>query len=367
MIDRRRLMLATAALTVGTAAAPARADEGPRDQALDAAFEGSGAPALAGAVIGPQGMIWSGARGVRAGGGDDPVTRNDLWHLGSNTKAMTAMLYGRLVEDGRARWGAILTELFSDLDIDPAWTGTTVEDLMTHRAGLLDDAVLDLPTRMGGFTDDRPLDEQRTDLARRALASPPTGEVGAFAYGNLNYILVGAAIERITGMRWEDAIRAGLFAPLGMTSGGFGAPTGDQPRGHRDVFGQVVPVQPGQGGADNPAFLGPAGTAHMTLEDYGRFLALFLTGGGGFVTPDTIARLTTPPEGADYALGWIARADSPLTGGSMLAHEGSNTLWHMTAIVAPERGLAAVAASNDHTRGGPATQRLAAALIRPEA
>lgn len=365
MLDRRRLVLASAALPLGMAAVPVRAGNDSRAQALDAAFEGSGAPALAGAVIGPAGMIWQDARGVRAAGGDNPVTAGDQWHLGSNTKAMTTMLYARLVEDGRAGWGAILPELFPDLEMDPSWADATVEDLMTHRAGLLDETVLDSPTRMAGFTDERPLDEQRTDLAGRALAAPPAGEPGAFAYGNLNYILVGAAIERITGTTWEDAIRAGLFAPLGMTSAGFGAPMGDQPRGHRDVFGQVIPVEPGQPGSDNPAFLGPAGTAHMTLEDYGRFLALFLTGGGGFVTAETIAHLTTPPEGADYALGWIARADSPLTGGAMLAHEGSNTLWHMTAIVAPERGLVAVAASNDHTRGGPATQRLAAALIRP--
>lgn len=152
-----------------------------------------------------------------------------------------------------------------------------------------------------------------------------------------------------------------------MTSAGFGAPTGDQPRGHRDVFGQAVAVEPDQTGSDNPPWLGPAGTAHMTMEDYGRFLALFLNGGGGYVTPGTTGRLTTPPPGADYALGWISRASSPLTGGAMLAHEGSNTLWHVTAIAAPERGVAVVAASNDHTRGGPATQRLAAALMRGEA
>lgn len=365
MIDRRRLVLTAAASGLGLAAGPpAWALDDPRDAALGDAFEGSGAPALAGAVIGREGMIWSGARGVRRLGAEDAATAGDLWHLGSNTKALTAMLYGRLVEDGRAEWGASLPDLFPDLDADAAWAGTTVEDLMTHRAGLLDEAVLDLSTRLNGFTDDRPLDVQRTDLARRALAAAPTGEPGAFVYGNLNYILVGAAIERITGQAWEDAVRAGLFAPLGITSAGFGAPVGDQPRGHMDVFGQSTAVEPDQPGSDNPPYLGPAGTAHMTLADYGRFLALFLNDGGGFVTPETMARLTTPPPGADYALGWISRASSPLTGGRMLGHEGSNTLWHMTALIAPDAGFAVIAAANDHARGGPATQRLAATLAR---
>jgi D-alanyl-D-alanine carboxypeptidase len=366
MLDRRRLILTAAALTAGAAASPALATSSPHDEALATALEGSGAPALAGAVVGRDGLIWTGAAGVRAAGGSDAVTDHDQWHLGSNTKAMTAMLYGRLVEEGRAAWGATLPDMFPDLEIDPAWAETTVENLMTHRAGLLDEAVLDVPTRMGGFSDTRPLEEQRTELARRALTSPPTGEPGAFVYGNLNYILVGAAIERITGSTWENAIRAGLFEPLGMTSAGFGAPTGDQPRGHRDVFGQARTVEPDEPVSDNPPFLGPAGTAHMTLEDYARFLVLFLTDGGGFVTPETMARLTTPPDGGDYALGWVVATNSPLTGGPMLAHEGSNTMWHVTTIVAPARGVAVVGASNDHTRGGPATQGLAVSLIRPE-
>lgn len=364
MLDRRRLMLGAAALTAA-AAGPVRATPSPRDAALAEALERSGAPALAGAVIGREGLIWSGAAGVRAAGGADAVTGRDLWHLGSNTKAMTAMLYGRLVEDGLARWGATLPELFPDMEVEAAWTDTTIEDLMTHRAGLADAAVLDLPTRAAGFSDPRPVDEQRTDLARRALTRPPTGEPGVFAYGNLNYILVGAAIERLTGTTWEDAMRARLFQPLGITSAGFGAPAGDQPRGHM-TLGGPVPVAPDQAGSDNPPMMGPAATVHMTLEDYGRFLVLFLTDGGGFVTPETFARLTTPPEGADYALGWAVAANSPLTGGPMLAHEGSNTLWHVTAIVAPARGLAAVAASNDHGRGGAATRGLAGRLIRPD-
>ncbi|MFN4295946.1 MAG: serine hydrolase domain-containing protein [Brevundimonas sp.] len=364
MLDRRRMITTAAALTVAGTAERAMATPLPRDAVLTEALERSGAPALAGAVIGREGLIWSGAAGVRAAGSDDAVTGDDLWHLGSNTKAMTAMLYGRLVEDGLARWGATLPGLFPDMEVDAAWAETTIEDLMTHRGGLLDTTVLDLPTRAAGFSDGRPVNEQRTDLARRALNRPPAGEPGVFAYGNLNYILVGAAIERLTGTTWEDAMRARLFQPLGITSGGFGPPSGDQPRGHMNLGGPV-PVEPDQAGSDNPSMMGPGATIHMTLADYGRFLILFLTDGGGFVTPETLARLTTPPDGADYALGWAVSADSPLTGGPMLAHEGSNTLWHVTTIIAPARGLAAVAASNDHGRGGPATQGLAARLIRP--
>ena len=39
------------------------------------------------------------------------MTVEDKWHLGSNTKAMTAALFGRLVDQGRARWGARVVDL----------------------------------------------------------------------------------------------------------------------------------------------------------------------------------------------------------------------------------------------------------------
>ena len=51
MLDRRRLMLTAAALTAGAAAGPALATPSPHDDALTTAFEGSRAPALAGAVM----------------------------------------------------------------------------------------------------------------------------------------------------------------------------------------------------------------------------------------------------------------------------------------------------------------------------
>ncbi|WP_045319360.1 serine hydrolase domain-containing protein, partial [Brevundimonas abyssalis] len=202
MLDRRRLMLGAAALTAAGAAGPVLATPSPRDAALAEALERSGAPALAGAVIGREGLIWSGAAGVRIAGGEDAVTDQDLWHLGSNTKAMTAMLYGRLVEDGLARWGATLPELFPDLEVDAAWAETTLEDLMAHRAGLLDAAVLDMPTRVAGLSDPRPVDEQRTDLARRAWPRRPRASRASSPMAISTNVLAGAAIERLTGTTW---------------------------------------------------------------------------------------------------------------------------------------------------------------------
>lgn len=372
MIGRRPVLALGALSAAGLAgcaprvAAPAPtepdADRG-ADAMLAEVLDETGAPALAGAVVTPDGFAWRGVGGVRRAGSDDAATLDDKWHLGSNTKAMTAALYARLVQDGRARWDATVPELFPDLEIDPAWRETTIEDLMRHRAGLLDAAAMGLFFFFAARADTRPLPEQRTDVARAAVGGPPTGEPGAFVYGNANYILIGAAIERITGQSWEEAITAELFAPLGITSAGFGAPTGAQPWGHSSSATQApTPVAPDAVLADNPPVLGPAGTVHMALDDYARFVRLFLTGGGDLLTTASMAALTTPPAGHDYALGWLA-LNQAWARGPVLAHEGSNTVWHAFVAVAPAREMAIITLSNDHGRGGPACTGLAQRLI----
>ena len=69
-------------------------------------------PALGGAVITDSGEIWVGVVGTRSIRGGEPVTVEDLWHVGSCGKAMTATLAARLVEQGKLNWSTTVAELF---------------------------------------------------------------------------------------------------------------------------------------------------------------------------------------------------------------------------------------------------------------
>lgn len=363
MTTRRRLMLAGLALPIASAC---RAQPTVEDD-LETLVKKSGAPALAGAVFDKNGLVHIEAAGVRRNGEADKVTVDDRWHLGSNTKAMTAALYGRLVEAGRATWDAPLSTLLPDVPMDPAWKATTIDQLLAHRAGLKDDIMLDVAWLQVARDDTRPLDVQRRALAAKALAKPPTGKPGAFEYANGNYVLAGAAIERITGRTWEAAMREQVFGPLGMASAGFGAPQGANAWGHVSppIIGSIMAptaMNAASPMADNPLALGPAGTVHATLQDYGKFLRIFLTEGGGFLKPETIARLGRPVGEGDrtpYALGWSVSSATPWTKGPALLHEGSNTMWHALAVVAPARGVAIVGAAN----AGPHGTRMAVPLL----
>jgi D-alanyl-D-alanine carboxypeptidase len=370
MAPNRRDMMAAGAATVLLGARPALARDATRyDAALDAAFADQAPVALAGAVTTRKGLIWSGVRGVRRLGGDDPATLDDRWHLGSNTKAMTAALFGRLVEQRRARWDAPLDELFPGVTIHSGWDGTTVRDFMGHRAGVKDAAALGMPFFMTARADPRSLPEQRAALVERVLGAPPAGAKGVYDYSNASYMIVGAAIERIVGVAWEEAMQAEVYAPLGLASGGFGAPRenaagGPNAWGHRGAGAGRVAMDPTDPGADNPLALGPAGTAHMTLDDYAKWLGVFLNDGAGWIAPSTLAALTTPlaGEGAPYGLGWIVSPQRAWSKGPVLTHDGSNTLWYATAAAAPELGAAFVALTNQGD--GAAATGLMSGLVR---
>jgi len=257
-----------------------------------------------------------------------------------------------------------LAEAFPDLTIDAGWDGATLDDFMTHTAGLKDEAVMGMAWLMTARADPQSLPAQRRAIVEKALAAPPSGARRAFVYGNANYVLVGAAIEAVTGGSWEEAMQAEVFGPLGLTSAGFGAPAGsDNAWGHRRMGETAVSMDPVDPGSDNPLALGPSGTVHMTAADYARFLQLFLTEGGGWLKPETVRRLVTPGEGRNYAYGWIVLPPQPWAKGPVIAHEGSNTLWHAIALVDPAGGRAVFGLSNDGGRGGPTCQAMAMEML----
>lgn len=383
-LDRRRLMLAAgaaaAAPALTTTLAPTLARAAPGfahlgappslphvSEALDQILKQTGVPALGYAAVGANGLIALDVAGRRRITVDDYVTTDDHWHIGSNTKAMTAALYARLAEQGKVHWGATLGELFPAAGMQDAWKTVKIEELFAHRSGVSDTGLIDQGWLIRAHSDTRPVIEQRAEFASRVLTHPPTGKYGEFEYANSNYILAGAAIERAMKADWETVIGAHLFAPLQMTSAGFGAPTGGAPWGHEPGTGSdLTPVDPLHDVADNPPIFGPAGRVNLPLADYAKFARVFLTDGGGWLAPTSLAKLARPWDGTreGYALGWQIYESRAWANGPVLAHEGSNTLWRTMALIAPARPIAYLLVTNcGGDAGQRAVQLMAARLI----
>lgn len=303
-------------------------------------------PAIAGAIVTSDGVFMIGAAGVRKAGTSAAVTIDDKWHLGSCTKAMTATVIASLVEQGKLKWETTMEDVFPELAprFNPACRKVTVRQMLSHQAGVSRDLDWTAVAKNGS------VQKQRLESVVQALSIKPAYVTGRkWNYSNLGYVIAGAVVERVTGQSWEDVIRERVFSPLKMSSAGFGG-TGtpgkiDQPWPHTE---KARPT-PGNGPAvDNPPVIGPAGRVHCPLSDWGRFISDQLRGASGgtaLLKPESYSMLHTPPEGSDYAMGWIVTMRD-WGGGTVLTHSGSNKMNYANVWFAPQRDFAVLVCIN---------------------
>ncbi|MEI9892709.1 MAG: serine hydrolase domain-containing protein [Chthoniobacter sp.] len=352
---------------------PYAAEEAPDDftAKLEEIRKERGLPAMAVAAIRHGKLVVNVATGVRKLGSDEAVTTDDLWHLGSCTKSMTATLAGMFVDEGKLGWHTTLAEVFPDLVgmMRPEWNGVTLEQLLTHRGGAPDHPPVDLWAE--ALDQKGTPTEQRLALLRGTVCQPPQAPRGKkFIYSDVGYAMAGAMIERVTGSVWEDLLRERLFEPLGMTTAGFGAPATpnkvDQPWGHLGEIGELRPVEPGPM-ADNPPAIGPAATVHASLADFARYAdwhADWHRAEPRLLTEETFNRLHKSVAGQEYACGWLVQ-ERDWAGGDVLWHTGSNAMFYAVMWVAPEREATFVAVTNaDHSEADNACNDAVVALIR---
>jgi CubicO group peptidase (beta-lactamase class C family) len=306
-------------------------------------------PALAAARFDGKAIVRQAVTGLRKAGGRRSVTVDDLWHLGSMTKAMTATLLATYVQDGRLKWEDTLEKLIPDScqKAAPGVRGITVLQLLQHRSGL--------PANLTSWWL-LPGAGQRDQILR--LAAPAGGKdpvPGTYLYSNVGYAVAGHIAEKLERRPWEDLIQKRLFKPLKITAGQ--GPVGtegkdDQPWPH-DAKGSPLP---GNGPAsDNPPSLGPAGRVHASMANYARFAADHLRGakgGSALLRPELYQTLHRPDPVSQYACGW-GTPERPWAGGRCLTHTGSNNANFFVAWLAPEKGFGVLAACN---QGGPAAE-----------
>lgn len=334
----------------------------------------SDVPGLVAAVVRGKDLVAIGAAGVRKRGDETPLTTSDKMHLGSCTKAMTATLAALFVEEGKLQWTTRLGEVCPRESMLPAWRDVTLEQLLTNRGGA--SASLDadgLWQKLWAHTG-TPLEQRETLLLGVTKREPEYTPGSKFVYSNTNFALAGHMLETLAKKPWEELIQERLFRPLGITTAGFGAPGTKgklgQPLGHRGK----TPVEVGPG-SDNPAAIGPAGTVHMSIGDWAKFVAVHLRGeaDGCDATQPALGRETfvklhaaVADDKTHYAMGW-AIEEQPWTNGRALMHNGSNTMWYCVTWLAPNADIAVLAACNvGGEAGAKACDHAVSALLKDD-
>jgi D-alanyl-D-alanine carboxypeptidase len=291
---------------------------------------------IAAIVIRSETIIGIAASGVKREGAEVPVDSADMWHLGSNTKAITATMIARLVEEGQLRWTVTPLEIFPELKrtMHPAYRKVTIEQLLSHHAGIPPAAGPEAWPHLSGNTV-----EQRSKFAASVLSHAPATKLGTKGlYSNAGYVIAAAMAERRTGLSWEDLVTAQVLEPLGMHAI-FGFPLSverNQPWGHIETRKGFEPVS--GGAVELPSYLLPAGGMAMTPDNYAKFLQMNLRGLEGkkdkFLSTQTIRRLHSTAIQDEYALGWgLTTIDGVLSS----THAGSAGSFYAVAALQSSR------------------------------
>jgi CubicO group peptidase (beta-lactamase class C family) len=143
----------------------------------------------------------------------EPMTEDTIFDLASLTKSVaTTTAFLQLYEKGLVRIDEPVQTYLPDFNPtnDPRRAQVTLRMLLTHTSGIAGDLSLDGPWGLD------PAD--KTEGVRRALAAWVVFDPGQlFHYSDINFILVGAIIEKITGEPLDTYVPANVFAPLGMS------------------------------------------------------------------------------------------------------------------------------------------------------
>lgn len=290
----------------------------------------------------------------------------------SVTKLLTSILVLQEVERGHLQLDGTVGAVWPQFP-DAAVRALTLRQLLQHTSGLpnLDDAEPELDG-MAGYYARRPvapaaLQAQVRQYAHGPLAFPPGTR---FAYNNLDYLLLGAILERSTKTAYPTLVQTRLLTPLGMRDS---ALAGSRPLSYVPdaVFVDGVPRKAPTVYLQN---FGPAGALISTVDDLSRLAAALLE--DRLLTRATRAELFR----GDIRLGYVALGvwSYPFSDDSLpqpvdvVERQGEAAGYRASLILLPQRNAWLVLLSNtdqlDFMTWNPAstTHRVLAGLLRGE-
>jgi CubicO group peptidase (beta-lactamase class C family) len=143
----------------------------------------------------------------------EPMTEDTIFDMASLTKPLaTATAVMQLYEKGEVRFDDPVQKYLPDFNTthDSRRAEVTVRMLLTHTSGETGDVNLGDPWGLES--------SDKAEGIHRALTTPLESDPGeVFRYSDINFILLGALIEKVTGEAEDVYVQQNVFAPLGMS------------------------------------------------------------------------------------------------------------------------------------------------------
>ena len=162
---------------------------------------------------------------------DEAMTRDTIFDMASLTKPVaTATSVMLLVEQGKVEFGDVVTTHLPEMT-GPGAAGITVEQLMRHRSGLIaDNPIADYK------------DGVEAAWAKIGALKPLTRPGERFNYSDVNFLILGRLVEKVSGQPLDEFAREHVFKPSGMTDAHF-RPTRANVEDLPPV-GRIAPTEP---------------------------------------------------------------------------------------------------------------------------
>ena len=239
------------------------------------------------------------------------MTLDTVFDVASLTKVIvTSTAVMQLVERGKVRLNDPVAKYLPEF-AQNGKEDVTVRQLLTHYSGLEPD--LDLKTAWGG----------KQTAYRMAFAETPVDPPGSkFSYSDINFIVLGALVERVSGETLDEYSARHIFVPLKMMRTRYVPPLAAR----AGWIEKIAPTQYDEnehmlrGVVHDPTARrmgGVAGHAGLfsTGDDLAKFAQALLSGGGGILSPLSVEKMTRPeqPPSAPVLRGFGWDIDSPFS------------------------------------------------------
>jgi len=239
------------------------------------------------------------------------MTLDTVFDLASLTKVVaTTTAVMQLIEQGKVRLNDPVAKYLPEF-AQNGKEDITVRQLLTHYSGLEPD--LDLKTAWEG---------KETAYGMAFAETPEDAPGSKFSYSDINFIVLGALVERVSGETLDRYAVRHIFAPLKMMRTRFVPPVARR----AGWIEKIAPTQYDEnehmlrGVVHDPTARrmgGVAGHAGLfsTGDDLAKFAQALLNGGGGILSAMSVEKMTRPeqPPSAPVLRGFGWDIDSPFS------------------------------------------------------
>ena len=247
--------------------------------------------------------------------------------LGSVSKSFTALCIMQLVEQGKIDLDSSISVYLPD---STDGNKITVRQLLNHTSGL----------------------GEHQNLENYKIV----GKQGVHTYANVNYSLLGKIIEAVSNQSFESYVTENIFQPLNMSNS---AATLENNLicGNKNWFGFNIKTTPKYPKHSNAWITVPAGYLSASTDDLGKYLKMYLNGGQGIISGESINKMFYENVSVDaaipyrYGMGWTL-INEPLKEPA-LRHSGLVETGMSVLYVLPESeiGIAIAVNTNDYFVG----------------